>query len=169
MRVRRRPVAVVLAMALLGVLGVGTVVAAVRHAVTVRQMSDKTALRRVRHAGDRGIERRVDALLRQMTLQEKLDQLTLLSDGQINDAEAAKPVGGVFSLTDPAKINHFQHIAVEQSRLHIPILFAYDAIHGYHTIFPIPLGTASSFDPAVAFTDHQIGALIGHGWDQADL
>jgi beta-glucosidase len=159
MRVRRRPAAVVLAIALLGLLAAGTVVAAVRHAVTVRQMSDKTALRRVRHSGDRGIERRVNALLRQMTLQEKLDQLTLLSDGQINDAEAAKPVGGVFSLTDPAKIDHFQHIAVEQSRLHIPILFAYDTIHGYHTIFPIPLGTASSFDPSVAYTDHQIGAL----------
>ena len=159
MRVRRRRVVVVAAIVLVGVLGAGTVVAAVRHAVSVRQMSDKTALRRVRHASDRGIERRVNALLRQMTLQEKLDQLTLLSNGQINDAEAAKPVGGVFSLTDPAKINHFQHIAVEQSRLHIPILFAYDTIHGYHTIFPIPLGTASSFDPAVAFTDHQIGAL----------
>ena len=74
-----------------------------------------------------------------MTLQDKLNQLTLLSDGQITDAEASKPVGGVFSLTDPAKINHFQHLAMA-SPLHIPILFAYDTIHGYRTIFPIPLG-----------------------------
>ena len=72
-----------------------------------------------------------------MTLDEKLQQLQLLSDGQITDADAKAGVGSVFSLTDPAKINHLQHIAVEHSRLHIPILFAYDTIHGYRTIFPI--------------------------------
>ena len=49
-------------------------------------------------------------------------------------------------------------MAVEQSRLHIPILFAYDTIHGFRTIFPIPLGAASSFDPNVATQDHKIGA-----------
>ena len=64
----------------------------------------------------------------------------------------------MFSLVDPAKIDHLQHIAVEQSRLHIPILFAYDTIHGYRTIFPVPLGAASSFDPAVAQADARIGA-----------
>ena len=84
--------------------------------------------------------------------------MQLLSDGQINDADAKAGVGGVFSLTDPAQINQFQHIAVEQSRLHIPILFAYDTIHGYRTIFPVPLGAASSFDPTVAQTDATIGA-----------
>jgi beta-glucosidase len=100
----------------------------------------------------------VSSLLAKMTLQEKLDQIQLLSDGQINEAEAEKPVGGVFSLTDPALINKYQKIAVEKSRLHIPILFAYDTIHGYRTIFPIPLGAASSFDPGVASTDHRFGA-----------
>ena len=73
-----------------------------------------------------------------MTTKEKLQQVQLLSDGQITDADAKAGVGGVFSLTDPAKINHYQHVAVEQSRLHIPILFAYDTIHGYRTIFPVP-------------------------------
>ena len=82
-----------------------------------------------------------------MTTQEKLQQVQLLSDGQITDADAKAGVGGVFSLVDPAKINHLQHVAVQQSRLHIPILFAYDTIHGYRTIFPVPLGAASSFDP----------------------
>src|SRR5205085_7566197 len=101
---------------------------------------------------------RVNALLRRMTTQEKLQQVQLLSDGQITDADAKAGVGGVFSLTDPAKINHFQKIAVEQSRLHIPILFAYDTIHGYRTVFPVPLGAASSFDPAVAKADASIGA-----------
>ena len=93
-----------------------------------------------------------------MTVDEKLQQLQLLSDGQITDEDARAGVGSVFSLTDPAKINHFQQIAVNESRLHIPILFAYDTIHGYRTIFPIPLGAASSFDPSVATADVTIAA-----------
>ena len=111
-----------------------------------------------RAAASNGIERKVDALLAKMTTREKLQQVQLLSDGQITDTEARNGVGGVFSLTDPALINHYQHIAVEQTRLHIPILFAFDTIHGYRTIFPVPLGAASSFDPVVARTDATIGA-----------
>jgi len=107
------------------------------------------------------VERRIDGLIKRMTLDEKLNQLTLLSDGQMKDnpAEARKPVGGVFSETDPVLIDKYQHDAVENSRLHIPILFAFDTIHGFRTIFPIPLGTASSFDPGVARADHRIGAF----------
>jgi beta-glucosidase len=119
---------------------------------------DESALAPTRQAANQGIERKVDELLRKMTLDEKLQQVQLLSDGQITDADAKAGVGGVFSLTDPAKIDHFQHIAVEQSRLHIPILFAYDTIHGYRTVFPIPLGAASSFDPSVVAADHTVGA-----------
>jgi len=149
---RRTRLAAIGATAIALASGVGAVSAATRS-------SDERALQPVARQTDRGTERKINALISKMTLQEKLDQLTLLSDGQINDAEAAKPVGAVFSLTDPVKINHFQHVAVEQSRLHIPILFAYDTIHGYRTIFPIPLGAASSFDPSVAQTDHKIGAF----------
>jgi beta-glucosidase len=107
------------------------------------------------------VERRIDSLLSRMTLEEKLNQLTLLSDGQMkeNPAEARKPVGAVFSETDPTLIDKYQHDAVEHSRLHIPILFAFDTIHGFRTIFPIPLGAASSFDPGVARADHRIGAF----------
>ena len=110
---------------------------------------------------DRGIESKIDSLLRRMTLEEKLNQLTLLSDGQMKEhpEEARKPVGSVFSETDPVLINKYQRDAVENSRLHIPILFAFDTIHGFRTIFPIPLGTASSFDPDVARADHRIGAF----------
>ncbi len=111
-----------------------------------------------RHGSRDPVERRIDALLKRMTTAEKLQQVQLLSDGQITDADAKAGVGGVFSLTDPAKINHYQHVAVEQSRLHIPILFAYDTIHGYRTVFPVPLGAASSFDPGVARADASIGA-----------
>jgi beta-glucosidase len=126
--------------------------------LAANRSDDESALAPTRQAASQGIERKVDTLLRKMTVDEKLQQVQLLSDGQISDEDAKAGVGGVFSLTDPVKIDHFQHLAVEQSRLHIPILFAYDTIHGYRTIFPIPLGAASSFDPSVATADHTIGA-----------
>lgn len=148
---RRRTTAIVASVAAVGILVAGAIGAATRS-------SDEAALQPTRTAADRGVEKRVDALVRKMTLDEKLQQLQLLSDGQITDADARAGVGSVFSLTDPAKINHFQQIAVTESRLHIPILFAYDTIHGYRTIFPIPLATASSFDPAVATAGDTIAA-----------
>jgi len=146
-----RRVAIMVAIVALSAIVASGVIAASRS-------SDEAALEPTRGAPDRNIERKVDALLRKMTLEEKLQQIQLLSDGQVTDDDARKGVGGVFSLVDPQRINELQHIAVEQSRLHIPILFAYDTIHGYRTIFPIPLGTASSFDPDVAFKDAEIGA-----------
>src|SRR3954449_8748696 len=120
--------------------------------------ASEAALQPVRTSASAGIEKRVDDLLSRMTLTEKLQQIQLLSDGQVTDADAKAGVGGVFSLVDPAKIDHLQHVAVEQSRLHIPILFAYDTIHGYRTVFPIPLASASSFDPQVAYDDARYGA-----------
>jgi beta-glucosidase len=120
--------------------------------------AQQAALSSTRVTPDYYIEKKVDALVDKMTTKEKLQQVQLLSDGQITDADAEAGVGGVFSLTDPAKINHFQHLAVQKSRLHIPILFAYDTIHGYRTIFPVPLGAASSFDPDMARLDASIGA-----------
>lgn len=127
-------------------------------ALASTQSSDESALAPVRQSADASIETRVSSLLARMTTKEKLQQVQLLSDGQITDADAAAGVGGVFSLTDPALIDHYQHVAVEQSRLHIPILFAYDTIHGYRTIFPVPLASASSFDPNVAKVDAATGA-----------
>jgi beta-glucosidase len=122
------------------------------------QSSDESALQPTRQAASQNIERRVDNLLRQMTLDEKLQQLQLLADFQVTDADARAGVGSVFSLVDPARINHLQQIAVNESRLHIPILFAFDTIHGYRTIFPVPLGAASSFDPSVATADGTVAA-----------
>jgi beta-glucosidase len=126
--------------------------------IAATRPDDEAALAPTRAPANKGIEAKVDALLSKMTLDEKLQQLQLDADWQINDDEARNGVGAVFSLTDPEKINHFQHVAVEQSRLHIPILFAFDTIHGFRTIFPIPLGAASSFDPSVASADAAIGA-----------
>ena len=62
---------------------------------------------------------------------------------------AAGQVGALLNVADAKKANEFQHIAVEKSRLHIPLMYGFDSIHGYRTIFPVPLGLASSFDPAL--------------------
>src|SRR3954471_5786296 len=93
-----------------------------------------------------------------MTLEEKLEQIQLLPDFLVTDDEVRRGLGSVLSQTDPKEINRLQHIAVDQSRLHIPMLFAFDTIHGFRTIFPIPLGAASSFDPSVASDDDTFGA-----------
>ena len=106
----------------------------------------------------RPVESRVNALLAKMTLQEKLEQIQLLPDFLVTDQDVQAGLGSVLSVTDPATINRLQHIAVDQSRLHIPLLFAFDTIHGFRTVFPIPLGEASSFDPQVAMDDATIGA-----------
>ena len=151
MKLGRRTAAVVATTAVLGSLVAVAVAGSTRS-------SDAIALQRTRGPADKGIEKKVDDLVKQMTLQEKLMQLQLDADWQATDDQARAGLGGVFSLTDAAKIDHLQHVAVEQSRLHIPILFAFDTIHGYRTVFPIPLGQASSFDPAVATADDTIGA-----------
>src|SRR6266550_2744857 len=120
--------------------------------------TDETALAPTRQSASQVIEARVNSLLAKMTLQEKLEQIQLLPDFLVTDQEVRNGLGSVLSLTDPVQINRLQHIAVEQSRLHIPMLFAFDTIHGFRTIFPIPLATASSFDPQVATDDDTIGA-----------
>ncbi|MCW2986531.1 MAG: beta-glucosidase BglX [Conexibacter sp.] len=152
MQRRGRKAAIVASIVTASTLGAGAVVVAGTGA------GDDAALQPTRMPANGGVERKVDRLLRQMTVDEKLQQVQLLADNQVTEDDARKGVGGVFSLTDPAKIDALQHVAVEQSRLHIPILFAYDTIHGYRTIFPVPLGEASSFDPDVATADDTIAA-----------
>ena len=103
-----------------------------------------------------GIESKVEALLKQMTLEEKVGQLVQYSvgtptgpgtgRGDYQDMIAKGQVGSLFNLEDAQSANHFQHIAVEKSRLHIPLLFGLDVIHGYRTEFPVPLGMASTWD-----------------------
>jgi beta-glucosidase len=134
------------------------VLAAAGGVVAATQSSDEQALQPTRQAADRAIERRVNDLLSKMTLQEKLEQIQLLPDFLVTDAEVRKGLGSVLSVTDPARIRELQRIAVEESRLKIPILFAFDTIHGFRTVFPIPLGAGASFDPQVASDDHKYGA-----------
>jgi beta-glucosidase len=87
-----------------------------------------------------------------MTVDEKVGQLNQVSgivdakavNDRPDDLIAQGKVGSVLWITDVKEINRLQHLAVDQSRVHIPILFGYDVIHGYRTVFPVPLGMASS-------------------------
>ena len=146
-----RRLAVVVAVVTFGAAAAGGVVAATRS-------SDEAALAPARQPADRSIERRVNALLAQMTLKEKLEQIQLLPDFKVTDDEVRAGLGSVLSVTDPAEIRRLQEIAVEESRLGIPLLFAFDTIHGFRTVFPIPLGAGASFDPRVASRDARFGA-----------
>ncbi|QNK83320.1 glycoside hydrolase family 3 N-terminal domain-containing protein [Nakamurella sp. PAMC28650] len=105
------------------------------------------------------VEQRVGALLKRMTLAEKLGQLQLVNTPDLaRKALATTPCGGVFSVIGAAQLNALQKQAVQHTRLGIPLIFGLDVIHGYTTNFPIPLGQASSFDPAVAETDAIVSA-----------
>src|SRR5688572_11050034 len=134
------------------------VLAAAGGVVAGTQSGDEQALQPARQGADDGIERRVSDLLARMTLEEKLEQIQLLPDFMVTEEEVREGLGSVLSVTDPQRIRELQRIAVEESRLKIPILFAFDTIHGFRTIFPIPLGAGASFDPRVAFDDHRYGA-----------
>jgi beta-glucosidase len=101
------------------------------------------------------IEAKINALVSKMTLEEKLGQLQQLdghADGNYRPEHADMIrrglLGSTLNVRGASRTNELQRIAVEQSRLKIPMLFAFDVIHGYRTVFPVPLGAASSWDPA---------------------
>lgn len=96
-------------------------------------------------------EQQIDRLLAQMTLEEKIGQMTQVCGGWISDDLENQVRNGAGSMLNSvgAEANHYQRIAVEETRLGIPMIFARDIIHGFHTIYPIPLGQAATFDPAL--------------------
>ena len=106
------------------------------------------------------VERQIDDLLAQMTLEEKIAQMTQVNGGSISDDIAEQVRAGAGSMLNSvgAEANYYQRIAVEKSRLGIPMIFARDVIHGFRTIFPIPLGQAATFDPAVVEEGARIAA-----------
>ncbi len=109
------------------------------------------------------VEARVDGLLKQMTLAEKIGQMNQVSVGgdvaNYADAVVKGRIGSILNEADPAKINAFQRLAVEESRLGIPLLVGRDVIHGFHTVFPIPLGLAATFDPALVEEGARVAAV----------
>jgi beta-glucosidase len=109
-----------------------------------------------RLAADPKMKTFVDGLLAKMTQEEKIGQLNLVSVGfdvtgpvvsKDVDANIRKGlVGGVFNTYTPIAVRKLQEMAIKESRLHIPLMFGYDVIHGHRTIFPVPLGLAASWD-----------------------
>src|ERR1051325_8438163 len=102
------------------------------------------------------LERKVEALLKQMTLEEKVGQLNQYSFGtptgpgtgrsKVEEAIQRGELGSLLNVTDPALSNRLQHIAMDQSRLKIPLIFGLDVIHGYRTTFPVPLALSATWD-----------------------
>lgn len=125
-----------------------------------------------------------DDLLRQMTLEEKIAQLSQMPGFPVPEfmqqvgatpEETVKKygAGSVLWVTEPKEINRWQHIAVDQSRQHIPILFGLDVIHGYHTIFPSPIAMAASWDPKMVEASQSVAArearAAGIAWTFAPM
>jgi beta-glucosidase len=121
---------------------------------------------------------RAETILRSMTLEEKIGQLVQYSAGQptgpgtgrtdYRDMIGHGQIGSLLNVIDIPLLNEYQHIAVEKSRLHIPLLFGLDVIHGFRTEFSIPLGMASTWDPALVEQASHVAALeasaIGIRW-----
>ncbi|MDN0051894.1 beta-glucosidase BglX [Bacteroides caecigallinarum] len=108
------------------------------------------------------IENKVEALLQKMTMEEKLGQMNQLSPWDFEELAARVrkgEVGSILNVVNPEEINKIQKIAVEESRLGIPILVSRDVIHGYKTIFPIPLGQAATFNPQIAEDGARVAAI----------
>ncbi len=115
------------------------------------------------------IEQRVDSLLALMTLEEKIGQLTLYSSdfdvtgptmrsGYLDDVKSGK-VGAIFNAFTAAFTTKIQKLAIENTRLKIPLLFGYDVIHGFKTAFPVPLGEAASWDTALCARSARVAAV----------
>jgi beta-glucosidase len=124
------------------------------------------------------VRQRANALLTQMTLEEKIGQLTQLFDfpqskAAIDEEVSKGGVGSLLFVTDPAEINRLQRLAVERTRLHIPLIFGFDVIHGFRTIFPVPIAMAASWDPEAVTRAQSIAAQearsVGIDWAFAPM
>ena len=108
-------------------------------------------------------EQRVESLLQQMTLQEKIGQLNQLSVGGFDQNAAGMMrkglVGSILNECNPKVLNRYQKAAVEESRLGIPLIISRDVIHGFKTMFPIPLGLAATFDTELVQQGARIAAI----------
>lgn len=123
------------------------------------------------------IEKRVNELLSGMTLEEKIGQMNqITSSGNLEEMKSlirAGKVGSILNETDAGRVNELQKVAVEESKSGIPVLISRDVIHGFKTIFPIPLGQAATFNPAVAESGARISAIeassVGIRWTFAPM
>ena len=115
------------------------------------------------------MNRFIDELMGRMTVNEKIGQLNLVTAGEATTGSVVSTdvetkisegkIGGIFSMTTPKRIRAAQELAVNQSRLKIPLIFGLDVIHGYKTIFPIPLGLAATWDMGLVEETARIAAV----------
>ena len=125
--------------------------------------------------GSLSLEARIDMLLSRMTVGEKIGQMSQRNcdSPDLHQAVREGRVGSVLNLVDAGEINRLQKLAMEESRLGIPLLIARDVIHGFKTIFPIPLGQAASWNPGLVSEAARIAALeaasTGINWTFAPM
>lgn len=121
------------------------------------------SLAQVSEEKNRNIEIKVEELLGRMTLQEKIGQMNQISPDRNMEEMAVLvregKVGSFLNLTAPGLVDKLQDVAVKESRLGIPVLMSRDVIHGYKTIFPIPLGQAATFNPRIVEDGARIAAI----------
>ena len=147
----------------LGVRYVGIMICLLSSVLSTQAQSGSPALNNSK------IDAKVDALLKQMTLEEKIGQLVQYSAGSPTgpgtgrsdypDMIARGGIGSLFNLTGAREVNAMQKIAVEKSRLHIPLIFGLDVIHGYRTTFPVPLGMSATWNPSAVEKAARIAAI----------
>lgn len=123
------------------------------------------------------IEKRIESLISKMTLEEKIGQMNQISTSgnvlEIREMVKKGQIGSILNEIDPKLINAIQRVAMEESRLGIPVLIGRDVIHGFRTIMPIPLGQAASFDPEIAEKGARVSAIeassLGIRWTFAPM
>ena len=133
---------------------------------------------------DANIHQRAAALLQKMTPEEKVAQLSQLPGTDVAEFKEnvkqpmeevlkQRGAGSILWISDPKEINRLQHVAVEQTRLHIPVLFGLDVVNGYHTIFPVPIAMASSWDAKLVEDAQAVAAqearAVGIEWTFAPM
>lgn len=128
-----------------------------------------TAEAQVKTPADAGMNKFITDLMSKMTLDEKIGQLNLPGSGDIVTGQASNSdigkkikdglVGGLFNIKSLSKIRDVQKVAVEQSRLKIPLIFGMDVIHGYQTAFPIPLAMSCTWDMSLIEQSARVAAI----------
>lgn len=141
--------------------------------------AQKSPVKKAMQADNSALQK-ANALLAKMTLDEKIGQMnqlfffsTFQKPESMDEGIRKGDIGSMLFVTDPALINRFQKIAVSESRLKIPLIFGFDVIHGFRTIFPVPLATAASWDPKVAEKGQTVAARearsVGINWTFAPM
>lgn len=123
------------------------------------------------------VEKRVNELLSRMSLEEKIGQMNqITSSGDLEEMKRMireGKVGSILNETDAGRVNELQKVAVEESKSGIPLLMSRDVVHGFKTIFPIPLGQAATFNPEIAEVGARIAAIeassVGIRWTFAPM